>query len=1435
MHIGNVDMIIPFRFTFRELWIKDHHNNILLHSNKLHILLKNYRITNRTIQLSKIALNNGFIAINKYPGEDFTNVQLLMENLSGTEEQETAQKPLSIMLHSLQLKESRFIFHDYNTPSSGNGVDFQHLDFEGINANISNISIIETNIQCDIISFSCYEKSGFNIQKLRSRVSITPQSIKLAHTSITTDHSKLLMTISFLFSSFDSFSQFESRVFMNYNFNYSKINSIDIGYFVPAFYQTNNILTLNGKISGTLNNLKANDLLLQSTGMSVFEGSLSLKGLPDIKNTYASLDINRFYTNANEIGTIQIRDQSNGFIAINPPDILNRLGEIGIKGYFNGTYNDFSTEVLFSTSLGNAFANLAMTPTDDGVAYTGNVSLSHFNAGQFADVTDLGIVSMKAFVKGTANKNDILIDINGLLDSIEYKQYIYNNVKITGEVFNKRFGGNLHISDKNIDFDFDGIIDFNQEIPQYDFEASITNARPHNLNLINDSLGGTLNTTVTFNAQGDKLDNFAGILTMGESSYKTADRDYRINYLDMSAFSSPENNRKLVTIRSDFISGDIHGYFNYSDLLPSFKNLAYLYLPAFSQAIGFSNDTLSTENNNEFNFSLKLTDISGLIQYLTGNNISSENFQINGTYLTHQQNIKIWASADKLTINDIPCSDLYFQSHTKVDALYLEGGCSEIKLSDTLDVFTPYIESYVRNDHISTLTTWKNSPSQNFNDGSLRYSLSLEEYPVIGLRINKGQINILDSVWHIQPGSKIELDDKTLSVTGFNFYKGTQNITIEGKASSSLKDNLEVSLQNIDMSIIDFITAPANIDFDGIISGNISLKNILESPRIMANIDIDNFAINKEKIGDATISSIWNEERKGMNIDAAFIYTGNIGAKEVLIVDGYIYPGKEQKNNFDMNFKLDNFKIHTINNFISSLSSDFRGLAQGNLQLRGKFDAPELTGELKVIAKNMLIDYLNTRYSFAHTIIFTKEAISFSNLQLNDNNKSNGKETHSALVSGSIYHQGFKKFRLDIKINAKNFTFLNTNGNQDPYYYGKAVATGTVEITGPVEDIFIKIIAKTEKNTNLSIPLNTTSEVSQHNFITFVDTSKESVTSATAVVPQQRSVLRLTMDLKVTPDADVQLIFDPLVGDIIKGNGSGDLNMRIDSRGEFELFGTYVINEGEYLFTLENLINKKFVVTQGDKIVWTGDPYDAEVDITALYGVTTSLNPISLEDLGSKKEKVNCVIKLTGNLFNPTITFDVDFPELQEFEREKYKAAIRPNLSYQFLSLLVAHSFVSTQNEMFVENSSVPTSTLVSSGTELLAQQLSIWLSNISNNFDVDLDYQAGTGISDEQMKAALKTQLFDDRLTLEGGIGVTGRNYTKNVSNASNIVGDFVVEYKLTEEGQVNVKAFNKYNERDILDAGAPYTQGVGIFYRREFDTLKELFTGKSKKDTLQ
>src|ERR1019366_3474917 len=330
----------------------------------------------------------------------------------------------------------------------------------------------------------------------------------------------------------------------------------------------------------------------------------------------------------------------------------------------------------------------------------------------------------------------------------------------------------------------------------------------------------------------------------------------------------------------------------------------------------------------------------------------------------------------------------------------------------------------------------------------------------------------------------------------------------------------------------------------------------------------------------------------------------------------------------------------------------------------------------------------------------------------------------------------------------------------------------------------------------------------------------------------------LNLDLGATPDAEIQLIFDQSVGDIIKTRGNGNIKLNIDTKGEFKMYGNYVITSGDYLFTLKNLINKKFEIENGSTIKWTGSPYKADLNLNAIYKARALLSPFFPDPVTNtsqinlkKRYPVDLKLLMTGGLMSPDINFNIGIPTVDVSTRQRVLGYIDNDaeMNRQVFSLLILNSFVTpyqlvganTASSTTPSASSTASSVAGSNTSELLSNQLSNMLSNISKDFDVGVNYRKGDAITKDEAALALSTQLFNDKLSIDGNVGVNNNNQSTN-----NIVGDVNIDYKLTDDGKVRVKAFNKTNDivNQVISTG-PYTQGVGAFYREEFDTIGELY----------
>ncbi|MGQ9620833.1 MAG: translocation/assembly module TamB domain-containing protein, partial [Bacteroidales bacterium] len=448
------------------------------------------------------------------------------------------------------------------------------------------------------------------------------------------------------------------------------------------------------------------------------------------------------------------------------------------------------------------------------------------------------------------------------------------------------------------------------------------------------------------------------------------------------------------------------------------------------------------------------------------------------------------------------------------------------------------------------------------------------------------------------------------------------------------------------------------------------------------------------------------------------------------------------------------------------------------------------------------------------------------------------------LIKGSFYNKNFKDYSVDLVIRTNDCMVLNTRLKDNELFYGTAYATGVTTIKTQGQVLRFDISARTGRNTRFFIPLNTGLSVTESSFVTFIsrgdDVQKES--GQIARYPQvysPKTAMEVAFDLEVTPDAEVQLIMDPKAGDIIKGSGSGNLNISLDRKGTFKIFGDYTIENGDYLFTLGNIINKPFTVQSGGRISFNGEVDKAEIDIRAVYRTKASLYEIMPGLLPDEKLKeripVECLLVLTGKLFSPVIGFDINLPTADEETRAYLRSMIKSEeeMSRQFLFLLVMNSFYADPSAgTQLRTADIGSATVGVTTMEMLSNQLSNWLSQISKDFDIGLVYRPGSSAlpNSQELQVALSTQLLNDRVTINGNFDVAGNQATGRVgtSSTNTITGAFDIEYRISE--RLRFKFFNRSNDNLYIDNGVQYTQGIGLFYRQDFNKLRDFFVKKEK-----
>lgn len=1395
--IDRVDFRFFNKLVLDGVYIADKDNDTLCHINQIKLGILFFNNKQKEVQLSSVAIDQ--LYLNLYKTEDsISNYRFLIEAFKPKEKRDNEWQ---VDANEIQLKQSRIRYWRHDKQLKEFGMNYADLEFNSIDASISNFQYFADTIISEINKLSLFEKSGLKLSSFTSEIEFTSQVAKFKQFNATTNNSTLASSYcNFYYDNVQATSYFIDSVSFDAEMLKSNISFKDVELFSPSLQGMDENISISGVITGTVPHMSCSDINLQFGSISSFKGDLDMIGLPEVDDMFMHADIDALISNKADLESLKLPYISS-IRYMKLPEEIAKFGTIHYKGMFTGFISDMVSFGTINSELGTIETDLGLTKVKESeMDFHGLIETQNFDLGHLLSLdTIIGKIDMNLKLSGSQKPNLLTADIDGKINSLEANKYEYKDVSIRGNMLNKRFDGFIEIIDPNLDLEFSGMFDFSQAAPKFKFSAIVEKARLDMLNLYHLDTLPELSFTMKTNFIGSDIDNFKGEIYLWDTEYKSLDCEAIISELSMNSFTI--DSIDYMILESSAADASFEGKFTFGSMYNNFLAYAKFFLPSLPLNANKSSD------NDNFDFTIELKKTEDI----TNTFIPFLRFEEGTTFTGHfnSNDNSLWSEATipSFTYGNNTFSNISLQALSQNDTLNLNATSTKVISSASLEIEQLNISTSTHNDSSFVAINWQNSDTIDYSgqlSNLFTFHLTDSDEFITFIDIFPGNVTIADSTWEVLD-SKISIGEKLLEIESFNFQKGNQYINMDGAVSESPEDTLDVHFSKIPISNFNDLFASMGFSLNGIINGSASLSSLYSNPVFYSDLKIDSLKMNQQLLGDASFKSSWNNDLKHIDINA-MIARGQV---KPMRTTGYYIP---KSGVIDLNISLDRFYLHTLEPFATGLVSDVKGLASNDLHLNGTIKEPVLSGVIKLQKASFVVDYLNTRYNLSNDVTFEKNRIAFNNIQLFD------MKGHEASASGSVTHNYFKDFELDVDIDAQNFQFLNTEESQNELYYGTAYATGTVNITGPINKILIDIKAKTEQGTKFFIPLYSESEVTSSDFITFV-TKTEVIKEVVYDEAPDMSGIELLLKLNVTPEAEVQLIFDSKVGDLVKGQGSANLNMEINTLGVFNMYGDYTISKGEYLFTLGNLLSKKFKVKPGGTISWNGDPYDADLNLNTYYGVNTSLQDLLLDTTNYRQRiPVECKIAMTGKLLSPDYGFSIELPKSAESERALLQNLPENELNKQFISLLFINKF---QPLAGLDNTGIaPTGSynIYESSSEILSNQLSHWLSQISNDFDIGFTYRPGDDVTSDEVEVALKTQLFNDRLSINGNVGMGGQ-----YANSNSVVGDVEADLKLNESGKVRVKAYSKANTNLDYEKG-PYTRGFGVFYREEFNSIEEL-----------
>lgn len=1321
-------------------------------------------------------------------------------NLLTTLFADTVSKGWKVAIEEIVIENSTLMLRNKTaSPSLTYGIDFNNLTLENFNCDISSLRMLkEGGVEFSLNSISGTEQSGFELKHLQSNVHLDGKTIDLQNVDLQTNNSHIvLQNLQFLYDNFGSFSDFIHKVTLNSTIQKSTIAFSDIAYFASSLEHVPYIFSIEGSVRGTVADFDAENMTIATGNNTQFIGNVECIGLPNVSETYLYVQAQSLETSYNDITQFRLPPYDSEHF-VNVPTIVRQLSYINYKGNFSGFFSDFVAYGTWNTNLGDFKTDISLSKkAAQNIEYAGKIQTSSFDVGTLLSAQKmLNRVSLAINTKGNVhNAKYIDGEISGTIQHVDFKQYRYSNIELSGNYTNTKYDGQVTINDPNLHMDFSGLLDFTDTVPVFQFETTVEHAQLFPLNFHESDTSAQISLQLAVNSYGVELDNLNGTIDIQDFVYSGNIGKYATNNMHIQLKN--KNLNRSIDVQSDLFDLSLKGSGKYSEVPAYMYDFLRSHIPSLPDYFKKAKKTYAPQ----FTATIKIKELNNLLQVAVPQLSIAP--QTTCTLLFDESNkqFDLHASIPFIQYNDLKFQNIDIKNNsTQHDIITIVEG----NYNTTIGV---QFANRIENDSAFSRIVW-NSKNNIQTQGELFvngcFEKSLQAFPpTIDLDVQPGQFIIADSVWNVGK-SRIAIKADDISIENLVLNKDFQSITINGDISKEPQKRLSVKLDNFNVNNISQLLANNNVHLEGLISGTIEARDLFNKRRMYVNVQSPELILNGHLLGQLEARSRLLPNQNAIAFDFS-LAQNNSGCK---------IKGSYNMDTDDVNFniELNTIDLQIFQNFLNGVLNNLQGVVDGSVRMQGKLAKPQFTGKLNLQNSSFTVAYTNVPYRLTSDVVIDGTQCTFADAQLTDTLNNTG------TLQGFIDLQAPNNPHYVIDIRTQKLLLADIKENQNDVFYGKIVYKGNVGIDGTLHGMKITGVGETLASSECNIPL-TGSDLSQANFLTFAGTD---TLPAPAPTTSSTFVPEMNVNLRVTPQTTVRIIFDKRVGDIIRVQGTSNVQLQLDRQSNFTMFGEYAISDGDYLFTLRNLINKLFTIQPNGRIVFNGDPLAAQLNLTAHYALKASPQPIMDSTVFGKNTfrqriPVVCEIMLQNRLLSPDISYNILAASSSQVQ-DVINTMTTEDKNIQFLSLLLMNSFFTQDASTLNANASL----------EVLSNQLNNILSQMNLPIDVGVNFRQSDNFENPgEFELELSRALFNNRLLVNvSGYSELGAssNATSTTNQNGDFAGDVSVELKLNEQGTFRIKGFSRTNNDPLKDS-RDNTQGISLFYTKEFNVWREFF----------
>lgn len=1374
------------------------------------------------VSLDKVELKNSSLLL------DRTVIEKAIEKIK---EIDTATSNLAVTVKEARFSNNNITYNNPGVKPMARGFDMNHINVLRFNAGLVDLGYGDNTIKVKIDSLSFREKSGLVLDTMHGDFTKADSAITVKNMLLKTENSRIqgnaLVNLASVDEKYRGSAQNQLRFIDNV------IARKDIELLAPAVMdkyrrqlQGVSFVYITADVSGN-----ARKALLKQVSLRSNKNDIAVVASGSVANAMSknalAYDLNIAKLTANR-NFLEPFVNNQGKQTVNLPPVMN------VSGKLNGNMNTVNSDLLVTSAYGQAaFKGRISNFTNPGkLGYNMRVIAKELETGKWINKDSLlGKLNGNIYVKGSGTDYKTA-SVQSVIDiaSFRLQQHTFNgiNFNIDGTAGNYAVKGKVADSLLNVNMDVQAGL--NQQYPSAVGKVNVNNADLFALGFSKEPF--RFRSDIDLQAKDLAPQTLNAVIRLDSTIVYRKEQTIRVD--SITAKGSIDSGKTLLAVNAPFANASVRGDYKYNELPGIVQGYLSKYTGSPSSAAPVQQDASFT----------MIADVrpDPIYALLLPGLFFDKNIHAVAKLDTKQKDSSLvfYLAAPTIVYGSNRLSDLNVRATGNGDSIHYAILLDTARAS-SIQIFTTAVTGGIGKGGVTANIVTNDQQKKE------RYALSVsavnesDTYKIkLGRRL---KINYAD--WNVNEQNLITYGKEGVNISQFNISKGTESISLNSE-NTALNAPINVKIDRFSLQNIMGIMDRDSLEIAGMLNVQIRVDGLDKTvPLFNGAIKVDSLAYQGIPVGTLAVNGS-SDNNQAVTFDGKL--TGNNNNVDL--------KGTYNQDQINATVNLQPMELRTIEPFTQKNLTRSTGRVSGNITISGPVKQPEWNGSIKFDSASTTLAQFGTLLKLNNQQIVLKYPdIRFNQFTIRDS------LNHPLTINGTV-SQGTSGFETDLTVKTRNFTALNNTPVANNTIYGNAIVDVDVVIKGPATapDISGNVGLKEQSAVTFVRQPKVSSAKDREGVMEFVDmdTVKNYVfrpadTTLISRSRQDMASLNYNLNIDIDKNAKFSIIIDPLTRDELQVQGAGQLNAAVNPNGDISLTGAYNLTKGSYQLNYK-FLKRRFELQEGSTIILSGDPANAEANITAIYEIEASPYDLLANEVSDvtnpavyrQKIPFQVVLRIKGRASEPELTFDVQLKEKVSGVNSDMATTIDNKLAQmradastmnkQVFALLVMGRFIGEQSKDFFGSSSSDglkaDQVVKQSVGRFLADAVSQVAADLIKGVDVDVDlknvdnYTNATQRTD--LNIALSKRFLNDRLSLTVGKNFTveGEDPLAKGQDNSNVsfLPDITTTYKLTKDGRYMVKAYQKSDYEAILD-GYFIETGVAFQLNMDYNKFKELF----------